>query len=58
MAGWHHRFNGQESEQTPGDGEGQGSLACCSPWSREQSDETRRLNSNNKLFKSIIKKLL
>ena len=29
---WHHRFNGHEFEQTPGDGEGQGSLVCCSPW--------------------------
>ena len=32
MVGWHHRLNGHEFEQTPGDGEGQGSLACCSPW--------------------------
>ena len=32
MVGWYHRLNGQEPEQTPGDGEGQGSLACCSPW--------------------------
>ena len=32
MVGWHHQLNEQESEQTPGDGEGQGSLACCSPW--------------------------
>ena len=30
MVGWHHQLNGHESEQTPGDGEGQGSLACCS----------------------------
>ena len=30
--GWHHRLNEHESEQTPGDSEGQGSLACCSPW--------------------------
>ena len=29
--GWHHRFNGREFEQTPGDGEGQGGLACCDP---------------------------
>ena len=34
--GWHHRLNGHESEQTPGDGEGQGSLACCSPWGRRE----------------------
>ena len=32
MAGWHHRLNGQEFEQAPGDGEGEGNLACCSPW--------------------------
>ena len=32
MVGWHHRLNGHELEQTPGDGERQGSLACCSPW--------------------------
>ena len=31
MVGWHHRFNALESERTPGDGEGQGSLACRSP---------------------------
>ena len=31
MAGWHHRLDGHEFEQTPGDGEGQGSLACCNP---------------------------
>ena len=32
MVGWHHRLNGHELEQVPGDREGQGSLACCSPW--------------------------
>ena len=32
MVGWHHRLNGREFEQAPGDGEGQGSLAFCSPW--------------------------
>ena len=31
MVGWHHRLNGHEFEQAPGDGDGQGSLACCSP---------------------------
>ena len=31
MVGWHHRLDGHEFEQTPGDGEGRGSLACCSP---------------------------
>ena len=32
MIGWHHQLNGHESEKTPGDGEGQGSLMCCSSW--------------------------
>ena len=32
MLGWRHRLDGHESEQAPGDSEGQGSLACCSPW--------------------------
>ena len=32
MVGWHHQLNGDEFEQAPGDGEGQESLACCSPW--------------------------
>ena len=38
MAGWHHLFNGHELGQTPGDGEGQGSLACCSPWGHKELD--------------------
>jgi len=47
MTGWHHRLNGHEFEQAPGDAEGQGSLVCCSPWGRKESDTTERLNSNN-----------
>ena len=35
-----HRLNGHESEQTPGDSEKQGSLACCSPWNYKESDMT------------------
>ena len=35
-----HRFNGHELGQTPGDGKGQGSLACCSPWGRKELDTT------------------
>ena len=46
MVGWHHRFNGHESEQALGDGEGQGSLMCCSPWGRKELDMTERLNNN------------
>ena len=38
MVGWHHQFNGHEFEQTPGDSEGQGSLACCSSWGHKESD--------------------
>ena len=40
MVGWHHQLNGHEFEQAPGDGEGQGSLACCSPWGCKESDTT------------------
>ena len=36
MVGWHHQLNGHEFEQAPGDGEGQGSLACCSPWGSQR----------------------
>ena len=52
MVGWHHRPNRHEFEQTLGDGEGQGSLACCSPWGRKESDMTERLNNNNPIFKT------
>ena len=47
MVGWPHRLDGQEFEQAPGAGEGQGSLACCSPWGHKESDTTERLNSNS-----------
>ena len=43
---WHHWLSGHEFEQAPGDGEGQGSLACCSPWGCKESDTTERLNNN------------
>ena len=44
MVGWHHRLDRHESEQTPGVGDGQGSLACCSPWGHKESDVTKQLN--------------
>ena len=44
MRGWHHWLNGHEFEQAPGDGEGQGSLACCSAWGCKESDTTEQLN--------------
>ena len=40
MVGWHHCLNGHEFEQTPGDSDGQGSLACCSSWGHKESDTT------------------
>ena len=47
MVGWHHWLRGHEFEQALGDGEEQGSLGCCCPWDREESDTTERLNNNN-----------
>ena len=44
MVGWHHQLNGHEFEQVPGVGDGQGSLACRSPWDRKESDTTEWLN--------------
>ena len=40
MIGWHHQLSGQEFEKTLEDGEGQGSMVCCSPWVHEESDTT------------------
>ena len=40
IVGWHHRLNGHEFEQSLGDGEGQGSLACCDSWGSKESDTT------------------
>ena len=45
MVGWHHQLNGDEFEQAQGDGEGQGRLACSSPWSCKESDMAEQLNS-------------
>ena len=57
MVGWHHWLNGREFEQTLEDSEGQGSLACCSPWGQKELDSTEQLNDNNKVRnKKIIVK--
>ena len=40
MVGWHHQLDGHEFEQAPGVGDGQGGLACCSPWGCKKSDTT------------------
>ena len=56
LSGYMHKsemagsYNGHEFEQTPGDGEGQGSLACCSPWGHKELDTTERLNNNSGNF--------
>ena len=44
MVGWHHRLDGHEFGWTPGDGDGQGGLACCGSWGCKESDTTERLN--------------
>ena len=44
MVGWHHQLDGHELEQAMGLGNGQGSLVCCSPCGRKESDMTERLN--------------
>ena len=46
MVGWHHQLNSHEFEQALGDGKGQGSLACCSPWGHKEFDMTELLNNN------------
>ena len=53
MVGWHHRLDGHEFEQTLGGSEGHGSLACCSPWGRKESDTGERLNNNNKPYAAL-----
>ena len=45
MVRWHHQLNGHEFEQTLGDSEGQGSLACCSPWGHKELDTIEGLNN-------------
>ena len=44
MVGWHHQPIGHEFEQALGVGDGQGSLACCSPWGCKELDTTERMN--------------
>ena len=60
MVGWHHWLNGHEFEQTPGVGDGQGGLACCSPWGLKELDTTEQLNwtetkSSSKQWKNIFR---
>ena len=49
MVGWHHRLNGPEFEQAPGDSEGHRSLACCSSQGHREPDTNERLNNSKAL---------
>ena len=51
MAGWHYRLDGREFEWTPGVGDGQGGLVCCSPWGCKESDMTEWLNWTELILK-------
>ena len=57
IVGWHHRLNGHESEQTPGDSEGQGGLACCSPGGCKESDMNYQLNNSRIKYLNISQPL-
>ena len=52
LVGWHHQFNEHEFEKTPGDSDGQRSLACNSPRGRKELDKTERLINNSKTGQS------
>ena len=54
MVGWRHWLNGHEFQQATEDGEGQGSLACCSPWGWKELDMTERLNSNKIIYYQVF----
>jgi len=58
MIGWHHQLKGHEFEQTPGDGEGQGSLACYSPWGHKELDMTEATEHSTIFNDSLISPLL
>ena len=52
MAGLHHWLDGRESEWTPGVGDGQGGLACCSSWGHKELDMTERLNWTEAIYQA------
>ena len=58
VVGWHHRLDGHEFEQDPRVGEGQGSLACCSPWGHKESDMTEQLNLPELILSLMIERWL
>ena len=53
---WHHQLNGHECEQAPGDGEGQGGLASCSPWGHKEWDKTEQLNDDGTFLLTLKNK--
>ena len=53
IVGWHQQLNGHEFEQAPGDGEGQRSLVCFSPWGHKESDTAERLLYNVVLVSTV-----
>ena len=57
MAGWHHWFDGRESQWTPGVGDGQGGLVCCDSWGHKESDMTERLIWSDLIWVLLWKKL-
>ena len=57
MVGWHHRLDGHKFEQVPGVGDGQGSLACCSPWGHKESEKTKQLKGTE-LSKNLRRNIL
>ena len=52
--GWHHRLNGHEFEQTPGDSEAEGGLACCTPLGHKELDKTQRLNQKHQFMEDTV----
>ena len=54
MVGWHHCLDGHSFEQTPGVGDGQGSLECCSPRGCKDSDMTEQLNNNSSFIVTSV----
>lgn len=54
MVVWHHQLNGHEFEQALGDGEGQGSPACCSPWGCKESETIEQLDNNNYVLQKQV----
>ena len=56
MVGWHHQLNGHEFEQSPGAGEGLGSLACCSSWDHRESDTIECLNNRDLVVHDYVMK--